>query len=170
MTKKPASERLQCTKQFLLYLAGPITGLTYGDSTDWRSYVTKELPPHICGVSPLRAKPYLLQEISIKDAYDEFTLSSQKGITTRDRMDVMRSDMLLVNLLGAKKVSIGSVIEIAWADMLRKPIILVTERTGNVHDHAMIREMCGFIVPTLDEAIHVAISVLSPFEYSKKRP
>lgn len=69
--------------------------------------------------------------------------------------------MILVNFLGAKKVSIGSVMEITWADAWRKPIIIVMEK-DNVHAHAMIKEVAGFIVSDLDEAIAIAIAVLSP--------
>jgi hypothetical protein len=148
-------------KEFLLYCAGPITGVSYGESTDWREYVASRLPPHIKAVSPMRGKKYLASEKSIKDSYEEHPLSCQKGITCRDRMDVMRCDMIFVNFLGAKKVSIGSVVEIAWADAYRKPIIIVMDK-DNVHDHAMIREVSGFIVSNLDEAIAIAIAVLSP--------
>jgi len=109
----------------------------------------------------MRGKHYLAQEKSIADSYEETPLSCQKGITCRDRMDVMRCDMLFVNFLGAQRVSIGSVMEIAWADAWRKPIIIAMEK-DNVHSHAILRETAGFIVPTLDEAIAVAIAVLSP--------
>ncbi len=38
----------------LVYTAGPITGLSVGESTDWRNYVASKLPPNIQAVSPLR--------------------------------------------------------------------------------------------------------------------
>ena len=148
-------------KEFLLYCAGPITGISYEESTDWREYVAKKLPKYIHAVSPMRGKKYLTNDKVIKDSYEEHALSSQKGITCRDRMDVMRCDAILVNFLGAAKVSIGSVLEIAWADAWRKPIIIVMEKE-NIHNHAMIREMAGFITDTLDNAIIIATAVLSP--------
>jgi hypothetical protein len=148
-------------REFLLYCAGPITGVSYGESTDWREYVASKLPPYIKAISPMRAKQYLAHEKTIRDSYEEHPLSSQKGITCRDRMDVMRCDMVLVNFLGATKISIGSVMEIAWADAWRKPIIIVMEN-NNIHSHAMLREVAGFIVTNLEEAIAIAIAVLSP--------
>lgn len=148
-------------KEFLLYCAGPITGVSYGESTDWREYVSKKLPKYIKAVSPMRGKKYLADEKKVKDSYEEHPLSSQKGIVCRDRMDVMRCDMILINFSGANKVSIGSVMEIAWADAWRKPIVIVMEK-DNVHSHTMIREISGFIVSTLDEAIKIIIAVLSP--------
>jgi nucleoside 2-deoxyribosyltransferase len=147
-------------KEFLVYCAGPISGLTYGESVDWRKQVADAFPSHIKAVSPMRGKDFLAKEQSLVDNY-EHPLASQKGITCRDRMDVMRCDLLLVNLLGAPKVSIGTVMEIAWADMLRKPIVLVMDK-GNLHDHSMIREVSGFIVPDLEMGIQTAITVLSP--------
>lgn len=148
-------------KTFLVYLAGPITGVSYGDATDWRGEFAKKFPSYIQAVSPMRGKRYLSHEKMVQDSYEMHPLSSQKGITCRDRMDVMRCDLLLVNFLGAKKVSIGTVMEIAWADAWRKPIVLVME-SENVHSHAMVREVAGFIVPTIDEAATIVTSVLSP--------
>jgi hypothetical protein len=148
-------------KEFLLYCGGPITGVSYDLSVDWRKYVASKLPPHIIAVSPMRGKKYLANERNIADAYEEHPLSCQKGITCRDRMDVMRCDMGLYNFLGAKKVSIGSVMEIAWADSWRKPIVVAMEK-DNIHSHAMLREVAGFVISDLDEAISIVVSVISP--------
>jgi nucleoside 2-deoxyribosyltransferase len=137
-----------------VYLAGPITGLNYEGATDWRDYASKELAPDILGVSPMRGKDYLLHEQSIRDHYPEAVLSTTKGITTRDRNDVYTCDAVLMNLLGAKKVTIGTMIEAGWADAFRKPIVLVIE-DGNIHWHGMLEHVSGWIVPTLDEGIHI---------------
>ena len=88
-------------------------------------------------------------------------MSSQSGINTRDRMDVARCHMMLVNLVGAKKVSIGSVVEIGWADAYRKPVVLVMEK-NNVHSHPMILGNVGFVTEDLDTGIAIAIAVLLP--------
>lgn len=143
-----------------VYLAGPITGLSFGEATDWREAAITRLGVHgILGLSPLRAKDYLLAETTLADEYVDKVLSCQKGITTRDRFDCQRADILLVNLAGAERVSIGTMIELGWADSVRVPIILVLE-PGSPHDHAMVREVAGWIVPNLQEALDVAIAVL----------
>lgn len=140
----------------LVYLAGPITGLSFGEATDWRQYAIKALAKEgIKGLSPLRCKDYLANEKSIDVQYDNYVLSTGKGITTRDRWDCHRSDALLVNLLGAEKVSIGTMMELGWANSAGKPIVLCMEDKGNPHDHAMVREVCGFVVNTLDHGIEV---------------
>lgn len=162
-----------------VYLAGPITGLSYGETTDWRQYVKDKLQYHeyemhdmkfldtheIRAFSPMRSKEYLSKEKVIQDRYDydpKDILSTARGITTRDRWDCLTCDLLFVNLLGAQRVSIGTVLEMAWADSKRTPIVLVQEPKGNIHEHSMISEIVGFRVDNLDTAIEVTRSILLP--------
>jgi nucleoside 2-deoxyribosyltransferase len=149
--------------EFFVYLAGPIAGLTYDESVDWRQYVETNIAKGIRTLSPMRFKKYLRSEVPFKngDDYEQHPLGSRSGITARDRFDVMRSDLILANFLGAEIASIGTCIEIGWADMLRKPIVAVMDER-NIHWHPIIRECAGFIVPTLDEAISVVKGVLLP--------
>jgi nucleoside 2-deoxyribosyltransferase len=150
-------------RDFLVYLAGPIAGLTYDQGQDWRDYVAKELPREIRAVSPLRAKAERLTRTGIiTDSYEDNPLTSQRGLTARDRMDCTRSDALIMNLLGAQRVTIGTMIEIGWADAHRIPIILVIEKSGNLHDHPMVRECASFRVETLDDAVTVCEAILLP--------
>jgi len=147
--------------KYIAYLAGPITGLSYGDATDWRDYARTKLHPSIAGMSPLRAKTYLSHIGSIKDTYEEIALSSGKGITARDLNDCRRADMVIANFAGAEAVSIGTIMELAWARAFDVPCVAVMEE-GNLHWHAMVRESVGFIVSTLDEALHIVNAVLIP--------
>lgn len=152
-----------------VYLAGPIRSLSYGEATEWREYAKTVLADMgIDAMSPMRGKSYLKAETDvggkrIADTYAEYPLSTMKAIVTRDRMDCTGCNAVIMNLRGAEKVSIGSVLEVAWADAARVPVILVMEKDGtNVHEHGMVREMCGFQVETLDEALKVACAVLLP--------
>lgn len=149
----------------LVYLAGPITGLSFQGCTDWREYATKELAKAgIRGLSPMRAKHYLAHLQSISGTGEEYAelgvLSTQKSVAARDRFDTRTADLVLMNLLGAEKVSIGTMIEAGWADAFRVPIVLVIEPT-NIHHHMMLREIAGFVVPTLDEALHTVKAILA---------
>jgi hypothetical protein len=72
--------------------------------------------------------------------------------------------VVLVNFLGAEKVSIGTVMEMAWADLSRTPIIVVMAPEGDLHDHSMLREVTGFRVATLEEGLEVAKAILLPKE------
>lgn len=147
-----------------VYLAGQISGLSYGGATDWREWATAELAKvGVEGLNPMRAKKYLSAMEDLDANCREYgainPLSSPKGILMRDRWDATRCDILLANLLGADRVSIGTVMEIAWADLSRTPIILVAE-DGDHHDHAMINEACGIKVPTLEQAIEICKAFL----------
>lgn len=145
-----------------VYLAGPITGLSYGEATGWRYEASEALLPEIIPLSPLRCKDYLQGEGVLADQYHGLNvLSSQRGIVARDYNDVRRSDAILVNMLGATRVSIGTVMEIAWAKSFSVPVILVMEEE-NVHNHAMLRECVDFWVKSIEEACHVTRALILP--------
>lgn len=143
-----------------VYLAGPITGQTYAGATDWREGMRKALEPHIMGMSPMRGKDYLADMAGTiggtpEESYMKAVISSQAGILGRDRNDVRTADVVLMNLLGAKIVSIGTMIEAGWADAYRIPIVLVTEGKENIHNHVMLYGLATYIVPDLDTAEHL---------------
>jgi nucleoside 2-deoxyribosyltransferase len=156
---------------YRVYLAGPIAGLTYDSAEDWRGYVRQKLEiaaKHpVQALSPLRAQEHLREVGTFTDKGDETErlqcpMSTPRGLTVRDRNDAMNCDVLFVNLLGAKKVSIGTVMEVAWADAKRIPIVVAIEPDGsNIHEHAMINETIGFRVTSLDEAIRVTKAILA---------
>jgi hypothetical protein len=150
--------------QYLVYLSGPITGLNYQGSTDWREYVTRSFPPHIQGVSPMRGKRYLNDGKVIENGRFTFPLSTDSAINSRDRFDTLRSTAILVNLLGATMGSLGTAMEIAWAHDHGIPIIAAMEPEGNPHDHPMIRSCINVLVTSLDEAIEAVVSLVSPSE------
>jgi nucleoside 2-deoxyribosyltransferase len=143
-----------------LFLAGPLTGLSYGDALDWRTYVESKLPSDVIAFSALRGKEHVAKEAVLKDSYPEHLLSSPQGTITRDRYDVSRCDALFVNFLKAERVSIGTIMEMAWADARRIPIILAMEK-GNIHDHAFVRQVAAYITADLDEAIWTAVNVVT---------
>lgn len=154
-----------------VYLAGPIKGLNYNEATEWRKIAIVLLKEAgIDGMSPMRAKEYLKDKFDvghkldngIKDQYHSFPLSTSKAILCRDFKDCTKSDAIIMYLLGAKAISIGSVMEVAWGHAARVPIVLVMEKEGNVHEHCMITEASNFRVETLDDAIDVVKGILLP--------
>lgn len=156
-----------------IYLAGPISGKSYGEATEWRKQAALYLMDDIVPLSPMRGKEYLAGNPDIKGDYDAGRepgiFSTPAAIVARDRFDTMvRCDAVLFYLLGADKVSIGTMIEIGWADASRKPIILVIEKEGNIHDHAMVRQVAGFRTDDLREGCMVANGLLSD-QFARER-
>jgi len=150
-----------------VYLAGPISGLNFEGATDWRQWAKAELGQFgIKALSPLREQEHLKEVGVFTDAAKETArskspMSMPKGLTIRDRWDAMRCDVLLVNLLQAPKVSIGTVMEIAWSDSKGIPIVCAIEEAGNVHEHAMLMHCIGYRVPTLWDAVDVTRQLLA---------
>lgn len=143
-----------------VYLAGPITGCTYGGCTDWRNDFAKAMPDCIESFSPMRFKKHLENAGPIADNYPEHVLCSQRGIMSRDYFDCTRADIVVVNLLGATRVSIGTVMEMAWAYGNQIPTVVIMEKEGNLHEHSMLREAMNFRVESIEEAIEVVQAIL----------
>lgn len=151
-----------CVSRPLVYLAGPITGLDYQRTTEWRERVSALLAPDIVCLSPMRSKTHVNNQSIASNEYPDDVLSSAREVITRSRWDTMRCDLLLVNLLYAERLSIGTIMEVAWADAARKPIVLAME-DGGLHEHAMIQEVVGFRVTTsVEDAAAVVRSILLP--------
>ena len=137
-----------------IYLAGPMSGLTYEGASSWRDWFVQNGKSRFQFISPLRGKEDLMfmDEEFTSHTYDT-VLSNSRAVATRDRWDVTRADAVVVNVLAATKVSIGTMIEMGWADEARVPVVLVMEEEGNLHDHTIVRHIAGFQVENLLEAL-----------------
>lgn len=148
--------------EYLLYMTGPIGGCTYDKATEWRDDFTQMLAGYagVKCLSPMRGKDYLVNDMSIDSVEYSTPSSCPKGVYTRDRWDSMRCDLMVANLLDAKKVSIGTIIEWGWANSRGTPIIMVME-DDNIHNHILIKGAPGFRVKTLEEAAELAKAILA---------
>lgn len=139
----------------LIYLAGPITGSTYDAAVQWREDFMLNLPSGTRGISPMRGKEYLKRTHAdglpavLKGG--TLPMSSARAIFSRDTFDIRRSDVVLLNLTGSERVSIGTMFEMGYAHAQGKVIITVME-DGNLHEHPFVREASTFIVSSMDEA------------------
>lgn len=157
----------QPTASGSVYLSGPIIGVTYDDARfGWRKYVADRLSPGIKPLSPMRHEGHLA-EISGTLEHDNIPathfFSRSRVIVEKDRLDIERCDIMLVNLIGAKRVSIGTCVEIGIAMALGRKIILVIEPGGeNPHAyHPFITEPASLVLDNLDDAILAINSLLS---------
>jgi nucleoside 2-deoxyribosyltransferase len=91
-------------------------------------------------------------------------------VVRRNRNLIRSCDVVLANFLGAgSKASIGSIGEIYWADAFGKPVFIIRERFGNVHDHAMLNAVASRIVYTLEDAFKVIEELAAVTESDAKR-
>lgn len=148
-------------QQYLAYLIGPITGTSYADCADWRAFVETNIDQRIGVLSPMRHKEYLSSEKAVADSYENHVMSCSRGIMARDHFDCTRANIVLANLLGASRVSIGSVMEIAFAYAHRIPVVLVIEKE-NIHRHSMLVQAAGFVVDNVEDGIAVVERVMLP--------
>lgn len=158
-------------QSFKVYLAGAITGYTAEEAQDWRENAKQYLAwdanygeTGIVGYSPMRAKDYLTEAGVLSgrpEAYDDYVLSSAKGIMARDSWDCRTADLIFVNLLGTTKASIGTCMEIGMGYALNKPMVVVMEQE-NVHNHAMLNTAAGWITDDLDYGLDLVKAILLP--------
>jgi nucleoside 2-deoxyribosyltransferase len=149
-----------------IYLAGPIAGLTYEEAAlDWRERVYNELNngDFVHCYSPMRGKIFLKGTNTIigKQGCDEHPMYMMQGIIGRDRNDVMNADLIFMNVLGAKAVSIGTTVELGWADAFRKPVVLIMEK-GGAHDHAFYKGIATYVCSSVDQGIECTKALLYP--------
>lgn len=149
-------------RNYKVYLAGPITGQSYDESTSWRQDCIVQFDIYgIDGYSPMRGKAYLSKEDKIKDSYSDFTMSSINGINVRDYNDVKTADAILVNFLDCgTRVSIGTVMEIAWARAFQIPIVIIMDKE-NIHNHGMLT-FGNIIVDRIQAGIDAIKQLLLP--------
>lgn len=171
-----------------VYLAGPITGLTYSDARHgWREHFAEMLPPHILPLSPMRGKDALMdvkEMMGNPDMYPSNALCCPSGIVARDRNDIKNCDVVVACFLGATDhPSIGTAVEFGWADAYRKPLVMVVEddlnlptvdedgistlvvnhgTERNIHLHAFLTEIAGFRMNNLEEAAQIVRCLLTP--------
>jgi hypothetical protein len=157
-----------------IYLAGPITGLNHANSVNWRRQFIDLMNGPGCSpasviecFSPMRGKDHLARHNIIEHSYPGDILSCQRAIMTRDRFDCTRCTLIVMNVLKASmadgcKPSLGTVMELAWADLARIPVIAIMDKEGSPYNHPMILEAIGFQVETIEQAVETAKFILFP--------
>lgn len=136
-----------------IYIARPISGMSGkvvfgyydGMSTELLQYYEKVYTP-VVGKAELRFE----KKYKAKDF--RHPVATNKAIVGRDSWMVRQCDVLFLNLLGAKDISIGCVSELAWAWLLGKHTVTVID-SENVHQHAFILQMSNIVWDNEEDAI-----------------
>lgn len=149
-----------------VYLCGPIHGLTHDEARyGWRFEIRKYLNKSIDVLSPMRQEGHLKEIGVIKsepDLYDASPISRAKAIVAKDCLDIDRSDLLVVNMQGAKIPSIGSIFEMGYAYKAGKRIVLIMGDEDKVHNHVFVKEPAAITVPSVAEAAEIVNMLLTP--------
>lgn len=140
--------------KFKIYCVAPISNLSYNEVVDYYHGVKCDLEAIGYDVLyPMCCKGYLKNEKDdLQSSGYVFPPSTDDAIFGRDRFFVQCADIILANFTNARRVSIGSMFELAWASMLGKHIIVVMDK-DNVHQHSFVKKAAHIIFPTYEEAI-----------------
>ena len=110
----------------VVYLAGPVTHTRWVEVVEWRSLATNKIKEMGMGVlNPVR-----------------HGIKNDGEITKLCKSDIEACDVMLVNLLGQKRenLSMGTIIELGWADAFGKPMIVIIE-DGADFDYGILSEI-----------------------------
>ncbi|RLD67277.1 MAG: hypothetical protein DRI84_02875 [Bacteroidetes bacterium] len=141
-------------RKMKIYTAGPISGQSYDQVMKrYRDQVSSLMSIGYDVICPMTGKEYLRTELEFKaHGYDKHPVSTNRAIKKRDRWMVGKVDIVLADFTECNGiVSIGTCMEIAWADELRKHTIVIMEE-GNIHQHCFIIECADIIFPNMKEA------------------
>lgn len=149
-----------------VYLAGPILACNQGEANDWRKDAARFLQrasPGIVGISPLRCEPLVGERYGIHEEDKKF--GSSRAIKAKNFFDVKNCDLTLAYLPTpppGRHQSFGTIIEIAWAHALGKPVILVSD-DPEVINHPVINASCDWVLPTLEDGLDVCVGILDGY-------
>jgi len=101
--------------------------------------------------TPMVGKNQLCCDVAFKAEGYGTPISSNHAIFGRDQWMVRQSDVIYANLMCADNVSIGSMMELAWASMLGKHVV-VAMGANNVHRHAFVLEAATLVFDNEEEA------------------
>jgi len=143
-----------------IYLARPISGQSFEEVQDYYDQTKEYLTDMGYDVlSPMTGKQELRTELEFKaQGYDNIPVATNHAIYNRDQWMVRQSDMVYANLMSSNgRVSIGAMMEIAWAAMLGKHVIVAMEK-DNIHQHAFVLEAAGTIFNNHEDVINYLVN------------
>lgn len=145
-------------KRRQIYLAGPIGGLAFDEIEAKYAEKVKRLEKYYDVMVPIVAHSCLRGEDGLKTHGFVNPVISDHAIVERDRWMVTKSDLLLADLAYADRVSIGTMMELAWAHDHGLHTVTVME-PGNIHEHAFVLEASDVVFSNLEDALDYLISI-----------
>lgn len=137
-----------------VYLAGPIGIGGVDMNGPWRHGAREYLEDKgLIVVEPLEASKYSLYSEGTSDLVARI-------LTARDKRFSTESDYILVNFTGSTARSIGTCMELGWADASGTTIVTVMEEEDH-HRQPMVESVSDYIVDNLDDACRIISTLAS---------
>lgn len=137
-----------------IYLAHQISGSSYEAVNQYYTDTTQVLEGWGWDVlHPMVGKGQLRTETKFKaHGYDNVPMAANHAIFERDKWMVTQADVVYAHLVGMTTISIGMMMELAWASLLGKYTIVAME-PENIHQHAFVLEAADLILPSHEEVM-----------------
>lgn len=138
-------------KKFV-YLAGPIENCDYAEINDWRNEAGRILG-YISENQIITINPYRSEDGAYAGDYQRAMQIQQKNYYDTKNCDVILAYM--------PRVTLGTVFEVSWANILRKPIFIITDNP-EIENHPVLKATTqNFFkdVTSACESIHNLIGV-----------
>ena len=138
-----------------IYCVHPISGLTpeavmgyYSHIVEYLRYIGYDVYYPMIGKGEFR--PERTYKSNITAAHTN-PLVSNHAIFARDKWMVTQADVIYADFTEATSISIGSIMELAWANMLGKHIVLAMNKE-NIHSHSFVLEAVSVVFETSQDA------------------
>lgn len=136
-----------------IYCCHPISGLSADEVFEYYENMLNVLTGYGYDVlTPMHGKSHLRTEKSFRAADARHPVSTNHAIFNRDRWMVNQADVVYANLLSSKIVSIGTMMELAWAFDKGKHVVLAMPNEG-IHRHAFVIEAAHVIYNNAEESL-----------------
>lgn len=136
-----------------IYCCHPISGLSADEVFEYYEDMQSVLGGFGYEVlTPMHGKSHLRTEKNFRASDYRHPVSTNHAIFNRDRWMVTQADVVYANLLTSQMVSIGTMMELAWASDKGKHVVLAMPEE-NVHRHAFVLEAADVIYDNAEEAL-----------------
>lgn len=146
-----------------IYLAGPISGLSYEETVTWRINFPQMLLKSIRCVSPMRDKNELKDDPKLGFGYDHFLMCSNNAIVQRDRYDARQCDGIVAYFPDGNLLSIGTLLELGIAMSTGDKLVIVVCPDGKIREHELVKGWSSYVVDTLEKAAVILNSTFAPY-------
>ncbi len=150
------SNTTRVARHYNIYLAGQVSGLSYAAVMKRRAEIAAMFPAHISALNPLRSQ----HELEGVEVITPFMGDSDEIIVECFWM-INYCDLVLVDLLGLERITIGACVEIGYAIRACIPIVVMIG-ADDIHQHPFVTVPARFVCDTEAKAVAEISAMLKP--------